>query len=115
FYVADEQTIIIGPELDLVRAITSGKSKLDWAPKWEEVATGQGAHMVDLTAISRAITNEAQQPGAQPAAIVPFAPIWEKGQRLFASLQARDALSLAAQIVCGTPDDAGRVKATLEA
>jgi beta-lactamase regulating signal transducer with metallopeptidase domain len=111
FYMPDDRTIVVGPEIDVQRAITSGgKSKLDWAANWEKVATGQAAAMVDLTAVSRAMANE---PGAEMRA--PFAPIWEKGQQLFVSLQARDALALAAQIGCATPDDAGRVKATLEA
>jgi beta-lactamase regulating signal transducer with metallopeptidase domain len=111
FYLPDDRTIVVGPEIDLQRAITSGgKSKLDWAANWEKVAGGQAAAMVDLTAISRAMANE-----PRPEMRAPFAPIWEKGQHLFVSLEARDALSLAAQIVCATPDDAGRVKATLEA
>ncbi|HWB08423.1 MAG TPA: M56 family metallopeptidase [Pirellulales bacterium] len=111
FYTPDDRTIVIGPEIDLQRAIASaGKSKIDWAANWEKVATGQAAAMVDLAAFSRAMANE-----PQPEMRAPFAPVWEKGQQLFASLQARDALSLAAQILCATPDDAGRVKATLEA
>jgi prepilin-type processing-associated H-X9-DG protein len=111
FYIPDDRTIVIGPEIDLQRAIASGgKSKLDWAANWEKVATGQAAAMVDLTALSRAIANE---PGQEKRAL--FAPIWEKGQQLFVSLQARDALSLAAEFLCATPDDAGRVQSTLEA
>lgn len=115
FHLPDDRTIVIGAEIDLQRAITSaGKNKPEWAADWEKVATGQAAAMVDLTAVNRAIGEESKNHPLPPP-MVAFAPIWERGQRLFVSVKASDGLSVSSQIACGSADDAGRVEGTLQA
>jgi beta-lactamase regulating signal transducer with metallopeptidase domain len=115
FYLPDDRTIVIGPEIDLQRAIVSGgKSKPEWAGAWEKSATGQAVAMVDLTAVNRAVSEEIKQHPA-PQAVTVFAPIWEKGQRLFVTVQKDQGLDLASRIDCATADDAGRVQETAQA
>lgn len=115
FYLPDDRTIVIGPEIDLQRAIVSGgKSNPEWADAWEKSATGQAVAMVDLTAVNRAVS-EAMKQHPAPQAVAVFAPIWEKGQRLFVTVQKDQGLSLASRIDCATADDAGRVQETAQA
>ena len=114
FYLPDDRTIVIGPEIDLQRAIISaGKSKPEWAAEWERSATGQAAAMVDLTAVNRAIGEDLKRHSQQTAAL--FAPIWEKGQRLFVSVQSQAGLAISATIDCTNPEDANRVEGTIQA
>lgn len=115
FYIPDERTIVIGPEIDLQRAIVSGgKDKPEWTETWEKSATGQAAAMIDLTAVGRALSEEMKQHPAPPQVMM-FAPIWEKGQRLFVSLQADKGLNFSSRIQCASADDAARVQDTVQA
>lgn len=114
FYVPDDRTIVFGPEIDLQRVILAGgKNKPDWAAEWENSAKGAAAAMVDVAALSRSL-NDALKQHPQPQ-VTAFAPIWQKGQRLFVSVQAGEGLAVAARLACSTSDDAERVRDTLQA
>ncbi len=111
FYAPDDRTIVFGPEIDVQRAILSaGKSRPDWADRWENTATGQAAAMVDLMAVNR-IGELRRAPPAGPL----FAPLWEQGQRLFVSAQLGNKLNVGAQIDCANEQDAKRVQETIQA
>jgi beta-lactamase regulating signal transducer with metallopeptidase domain len=114
FYVPDDRTIVFGPEIDLTRVmLASGRSKPDWASDWEKSAKGPAAAMVDVAALGRTLNQELKRhPQPQVAA---FAPLWEKGQRLFVSVQAAEGLAVAARVACANSDDAERVRDTLQA
>lgn len=111
FYLPDDRTIVVGPEIDVQRAIVeSGKRQPDWSQRWQQLATGQAAVMVDLEAVGRAAGDEAKR---QPAAA--FAPIWEQGQRLFVSAELADQMDVTAKIDCGNDEGAKRVQETMQA
>jgi beta-lactamase regulating signal transducer with metallopeptidase domain len=107
-YMPDDRTVVVGPEIDLQRAITAtAKTKIEWAAEWEESAKGQAAVMVELAAFHRA--------AGELGLMAVFTPIWTKGQRLFVSMQSRTGLGLEARIHCLNAGDAKQVEATLQA
>lgn len=111
FYVADERTLVFGPEIDVQRAIIeAGKRKPAWSQRWEQLAKGQAALMVDLEAIGRAAGDEVKRPP-----LVAFAPVWEQGKRLFLSAQLVESFHIAAHLDCANADDAKRVQETMQA
>ncbi|HEX7378526.1 MAG TPA: M56 family metallopeptidase [Pirellulales bacterium] len=117
FYLPDDRTIVTGPE-NLVRQVllSGGRSKAAWVNQWQALATGAGAVMIDMAAVNQAwITIKQQAPQDVIGALVGFAPLWEKGRRLFFTAQLDGGLNLSAQVDCDSADDAVAVRETAQA
>ncbi|HJT34591.1 MAG TPA: M56 family metallopeptidase [Pirellulales bacterium] len=116
-YLPDERTIVMATEPQLQQILLAGRRSPDWADRWQSLGSGEFAAMLDLTAVNQALAGELKQGPPPPhlAPLLAFAPLWEKGQRLFATARIDDDLTLQAQIDCANGDDAQQVERTAQA
>lgn len=116
-YLPDDRTIVMATEPQLQQILLAGKHSPDWADRWQSLGSGEFAAMLDLTAVNQALAGELKQ-GPPPPHLVPllaFAPLWEKGQRLFATARLDEDLTLQARIDCRNRDDVQQVERTAQA
>ena len=115
-FMPDDRTVVVGPEIDLQRAVIgAGRTKADWAADWQKWASGEAAATIHLAAWNPVLSQEMKHGPQKSPFVAVFSPLWEKGDRLFASLHIGDGLNARVRIACRSAEDAERVKATVEA
>lgn len=116
-YLPDDRTIVMTTEPQLQQILLAGKRSPDWADRWQSLGSGEFAAMLDLTAVHQALAAELKQTPPPPhlAPLLAFAPLWEKGQRLFAAARLDDEVTFQARIDCRNRDDVEQVERTAQA
>lgn len=116
-YLPDDRTIVMATEPQLQQILLAGKRTPDWADRWQSLASGEFAAMLDLTAVNQALAGDLKQTPPPPhlAPLLAFAPLWEKGQRLFATARLDNEVTLQARIDCRNHEDVEQVERTAQA
>jgi hypothetical protein len=121
YYFVDEKTFLIGKETGIRRMIiagATGASKAKWAAAWNYVASGDGALLVNVGGVF-AEWDKALRSSTSPNGPVPllnsFAPLWQNTEVITLAMSSDENLTLLANLLCGSADDAKKVQETITA
>lgn len=119
FYVADDRTVVLAAEPNLIRSIRRGDAEAGgfaWSDAWSEVAGSDMAAAVDMTWVREQV--EAMRrggPGRLGPVELAFSPLWEETTAAAAGLDVSGGLGARLVATCGDEAGAGRVADTLRA